>query len=863
MSPTRLERADCRPLHEGWSLRRSEPGAWATPAALAAGEAAASFALDGVELPGTVASFARAAGRLEIEDPVSLSAFGDVEASDWWLFRRFSARVGAATLRFEGLSPGTSVWLNGEPILEAESAFLPHVVDVSGRLRSENSLHLCHRSPTARPAPRRPRARWRTALVADGGLRFRRTPLVGRLSAQGPLLPPVGAWAPIVLETRADDVAILEEVTLDPRLEGDTGRLRVALEIHSPGDGSGSEETAVESFVEVAGHVFPLHRVASADAAAATGRVRWVGEGVLPGVAPWWPHTHAPAGAAPTLHDVTLVRRAAGRDERLVLDRVGFRRIEAASGPRFALRVNDAPVFCRGMVWTPLDPVGLGEDATALRSALEQVRDAGLNMIRVPGTGLPASDAFLRICDALGILVWFDFPFATFDYPFGDPDFAARVDAEVEALLARVRGRASLAVLCGNSEGMQQPAMLGLERESWRSPFFEEELPARCAAVREDVPFRTSSPSGGALPFHLQEGTTHYFGVGAYRRPLDDVRAARPAFASECLALANVPGLSGPDGTPPERHPRDRGADWDFMDVTRHYAERLFAGKLDAVEPARAAHMLRATSAWLIEQVVARMRTPEADCGGALVLGHRDGWASAGWGVLGSDGRPKAAWYGLSRAAAPVSLSILDDGLDGLRVALANDRPDPLVGELVVTLLRRDGRVVERVGRPVEIAARGRLDASVDALVGGFRDSSHAYRFGAASFDAAVASFAVDGSDGVDETPAPAVFLVTGTGTLPSEDLGWQTRWIQAPNEAGEGVLEIDADRLAQWVVIEAEGAVPSDGFFHLAPGTPRRITLRRLADAALGSVRITALNAVAPALLVAPGDPSAESASQ
>ena len=182
------------------------------------------------------------------------------------------------------------------------------------------------------------------------------------------------------------------------------------------------------------------------------------------------------------------------------------------------------------------------------------------------------------------------------------------------------------------------------------------------------MPYWPSSAHGGAFAHQNDRGTSSYYGVGAYLRPLQDARLSGVKFATECLALANVPSQAAlarmPGGATLRTHqaawrdraPRDLGAGWDFDDVRDHYLRLLFGVDPTAVRARdhdRYLALSRAVSAELMRATFSEWRRPGSACRGALVLFLHDLWAGAGWGLLDDLGQPKAAFHGLREACAP------------------------------------------------------------------------------------------------------------------------------------------------------------------------------------------------------------------
>ncbi|HET9472075.1 MAG TPA: hypothetical protein VFO24_13300, partial [Usitatibacter sp.] len=407
LTGVRIDGRRLLPLDAGWELARTAPGACATPAQLAA----LSPDWRPACVPGTVGASLHADRDLP----------GPYDADDWWYRVRFSAPERPAgtrvRLHFEGLATIADAWLNGAPLVSSRNMFVPCAADVTDRLAGENELAIRFASLDAEMAKKRPRPRWRTALVARQDLRWIRTTLLGRMPGWTPPIAPVGPWRAVTLECVGRFELL--SLRLHAGVEGGTGRLRLEAALRMP-DGLRVEEARVR----VGGSAFPL-------AIEESSRTRLHGDLAIPDAPLWWPHTHG----APRLVDCRIEVRI-GRDW-IGIDagRVGFRRLvlDQAEG-RVRFRVNGVPVFCRGACWTPLDIVSLGADAAALRSALEGLRDAGANMLRIPGNTVYESDAFYALCDELGILVWQDFMFANMDYPAQDPGFRDAVEAEARAL---------------------------------------------------------------------------------------------------------------------------------------------------------------------------------------------------------------------------------------------------------------------------------------------------------------------------------------------------------------------------------------------------------------------------------------------
>ena len=799
---------------------RAVEGPWellATPAGACAGPGDLPLSGDWTPalVPGTAAASLRAAGRWSEDGP------DPIHDRDIWYRTRLTG-TGRERLRFEGLATLAEVWLDGVPVLFSDSMFRAYTVEVD--LTGDSVLALCFRSLAAGLARPHKRGRWRPRLATPGSLRGIRTSLLGFMPGWSPVIDLVGPYRPVTREPTGHGPI---EADLRASLDGVTGRLAARLRL------PGHDQT--RATIHCDGREAILTQVEPG-----------LYEGLLdlPDIAPWWPHTHG----EPCLHAV----EARIGDRCLDLGRVGFRQITLTRPftEGLSLAVNGVPVFCRGACWTPADLVGLSSAREALAPMLAMAREAGVNMLRVPGITLYEADAFHDLCDEQGILVWQDLMLANFDYPHDDPEFRERLHGEIADLLERTQTSPSLCIVCGGSEVWQQAAMLGLPRAAWSEGFPTDTLPGLVAGQRPDLITVPNSPSGGDLPFSVRAGTTHYFGVGAYLRPFEDARRAEVGFASECLAFANVPepeslrraGLTDPsDSRWPAGVPRDRGADWDFETVRDHYVATLYRAdpaRLRSDDPARYLALGRAAVAECMEATFAEWRRGRSPTTGGLVLSWRDLAPGAGWGVIAHDNRPKSAWYALKRAFRPVQIMLSDEGLDGLHLHAVNDTGAPVAGSLRLAFLDPAGKSVAKAERPVDLPPHSASSWSSADLLGRFFDATVAYRFGPATHRLAHAALC----DGAGAVIAEAFHFPLGREVEPVP-LGLNATLSEGP---GGWALRVSTERPALSVAIDIEGeGRPGDNHFHLVPGFVRDIPLGGTQGRPGGTV--AALNGDAP----------------
>jgi beta-mannosidase len=216
-------------------------------------------------------------------------------------------------------------------------------------------------------------------------------------------------------------------------------------------------------------------------------------------------------------------------------------------------------------------------------------------------------------------------------------------------------------------------------------------------------------------------------------------------------------------------------------------------------------------------------------------------WPGAGWGIVDSLGRPKAAYWYLARACAPLALLVADEGLNGLWLHVVNDTDESVEAELRVTTYGNGVNLEPSVCTDVEVPAHGHRSVHANALFESFRDLTCAYRLGSREHDVVACTLRERVKGAV---LASAHYFPHRLPGWPSDgDIGLTAR-VESIDDCV--VLALETTRFAYAVEIDLDLFVPDDNYLHLEPGETRRVGLRPATPGALPAEkrgRVSALN--------------------
>jgi beta-mannosidase len=189
----------------------------------------------------------------------------------------------------------------------------------------------------------------------------------------------------------------------------------------------------------------------------------------------------------------------------------------------------------------------------------------------------------------------------------------------------------------------------------------------------------------------------------------------------------------------------------------------------------------------------------------------------------------------------PITVTVADAGMSGLRIDIANDTAAPISGHASLKATNPAGQIVAEGSIAIELPAHAARTLGDSEITGTFRDLPHAYRFGPAIAQAVQ----VEITDDADLHRRDV--LVIQPHSAPTRcDLragAWQ-------GTDGTWTLDVVSDTALRWVEIDMPGWRPVDNYFHLAAGLPYRVLIEGGADRP-PTGRVSSLDAVSAATIV------------
>lgn len=348
-------------------------------------------------------------------------------------------------LRCLGLDGNGLILLNDKVVATFDNAFIPYGVDLTPHLNaSDNRLHLVFECPP----------RW----LGQFGYTSRMTDWKPRFNYYWDWtarLVQIGAWDQIQLEIIDD--AELQEVSLttDVDLDRGLGKLRLTGRVAPTGTALQAGASVTLSLHDKDGDREIQAETMAVDPEDPSLEVVWQDLDIEL----WWPNGH---GDQPLYAATLSLHNAAGTEIDTATRTVGFKHVTwqpcegaPADADPWICEINGKPIFLQGFNWTPIRPNFADVEESDYAQRLVLYRDLKVNALRVWGGAYLEKSIFYDLCDALGILVWQEFPLSSSghdNYAPDDPQSIAALTAVARSYIRRRHHHVSLLMWSGGNE---------------------------------------------------------------------------------------------------------------------------------------------------------------------------------------------------------------------------------------------------------------------------------------------------------------------------------------------------------------------------------------------------------------------------
>lgn len=578
-------------------------------------------------------------------------------------------------LVFEGLDTYAEVRLNGQQVLSANNMFRTWRIPIEKHLRvGKNELIVTFQSPYEAHGAQVQFLDYQLPAGSEEG-EVKVSPYTRKAAYHfgwdwGPRLVTSGIWRPVYLEryerARLADVQILQK-----RLADEEAELEAIVEVHT--------EKEVEVSLKVQNEQQAFSLAAGKNVLKVPFRIA--------NPRRWWPS----GWGDPYLYEIPV--QLFHKGILLASDTlpVGLRTVELIQkkdsiGESFYFKVNGEKLFARGANYIPQSHFLPDVNAGDYSRLLAQVKESGMNMLRVWGGGIYEDDLFYQLCDELGILVWQDFMFANSMYP-GDKEFLENVAAEVTDNIKRLRNHPSIIHWNGNNE-MQ----VAWENWGWQDAFgyseqdsvkiwqdylvlFHYLIPSLVDSL-DDRSYTTTSPlSNWGTPENFKFGSMHYWGVWHGGDSFEDYRDNVGRFMAE-YGFQSFPDMETISYFADS-------SDWSLESQVMKHHQKSYVGNGmieqhikkyygEAADFPDFVEKSQLTQTLAMQKAIDAHRLAKGYCWGSLFWQLNDCWPGPSWSAIDVFGREKKFYKALDYLYAPVAV-IPGVEKDSLQFTMIND----------------------------------------------------------------------------------------------------------------------------------------------------------------------------------------------
>lgn len=737
-------------------------------------------------------------------------------------------------LVFEGLDTWADVFLNDQPVLNADNMFITWAVDAKKHLRAgENSLRILFNSPVLKGMAKQEIFGFPLPASNDqsetGGMGKNQVSIFSRKAGYhfgwdwGPRLVTSGIWRPVYIESW-DDARIDNLHIVQQNIGKTSAELIAEVELESAGGGDFTLGLLVDGVKAIsvpvtAGKGISRHKINLN-----------IADPVL-----WWPN----GLGEQALYRITAELSIPGKVIDSESASIGLRTIylvrepdAKGGGESFYFEVNGRPVFAKGANYIPNDVFLPRVKPETYEFIVKSAAEAHMNMLRVWGGGVYENNLFYDLCDKYGIMVWQDFMFACSMYP-GDDAFLNSIRQEAEDNVKRLRNHACIALWCGNNE-IEIAWAQGREERGWGwkqaynpqqreiiweayDTIFHHILPAVVASNTHQQPYWHSSPSAGMGKLandDTNSGDMHYWGVWHGQHPFSDFRKYRARFMSE-YGFQSFPEFNS---VKKYTLPQDRNIESEVM--ASH--QRSGIGNLrikqymeqDYMIPENFEHLLYVGQLLQAEAIKMALKTHRSEmpyCMGSLYWQINDCWPVASWSGIDYYGKWKALHYFAKEACKEQVINVVVEN-DKLVVYGISDLVVKTPATLRLNLADFNGQSYWNRSVKVNLPANGsEVVYSLD-----MKELPLSYRESEVFLTLTV----VTGNREIDQE---FLYFAKPAG-LKLPEPGLKTR---ISSRDGQFVIEISSEKLCKNLMLISDNTDVqfSDNFFDMVPGEMRLIT--------------------------------------